>query len=114
MKVGTYAENGRLCEVLVELRRRLPFGITRWAVVVAHHAQPGNVTWGEVAGSAWSGEQAFERAQALVVSRGGIVGASPEALAGAAVSHAEARAMFSEGEGLKRYLHVPAPRADEA
>jgi hypothetical protein len=54
-------------------------------------------------------EGALRHAEALVLARGGWLGAEAECVAGSPVERSVARRMFSEPE-LRRYVHLPARR----
>ena len=86
MLIGTYVRRGSWVTVAVEAR-------------AAERAA--------VACELRSFAEALRHAEALVLARGGWLGAEAETVAGSPVEPAVARRMFSEPE-LRRYVHLPA------
>jgi hypothetical protein len=101
MLIGTYVRRGSWVTVAVEAR-----AAERAAVVLERAERPGARTAG-VACELESTAEALRHAEALVLARGGWLGAEAETVAGSPVEPAVARRMFSEPE-LRRYVHLPA------
>jgi hypothetical protein len=101
MLIGTYVRRGSWVTVAVETR-----SAERAAVVLERSERPGSTSAG-VACELESVAEALRHAEALVLSRGGWLGAEAETVAGSPVAPAVAKRMFSEPE-LRRYVHLPA------
>ena len=101
MLIGTYVRRGSWVTVAVEAR-----AAERAAVVLERAERPGSSS-AAVACELRSFAEALRHAEALVLARGGWLGAEAEGLAGSPVAPAVARRMFSEPE-LRRYVHLPA------
>jgi hypothetical protein len=101
MLIGTYVRRGSWVTVAVEAR-----SAERAAVVLERSERPGSTVAG-VACELESVAEALRHAEALVLSRGGWLGAEAETVAGSPVAPDVARRMFSEPE-LRRYVHLPA------
>ena len=103
MLIGTYVRQGSYVTVAVESG---PSGPAPARVVLERSERPGSSS-AAVACELRSFAEALRHAEALVLARGGWLGAEAEGLAGSPVEPAVARRMFSEPE-LGRYVHLPA------
>jgi hypothetical protein len=105
MLVGTYVKQGSYVTVAVE-ENEADRG--RASVVLERSERPGGAS-ARVACELESLSVALRHAEALVLARGGWLGAEAEGLAGSPVERAVAQRMFSEPE-LRRYVHLPLRR----